>query len=268
MENSLALQELFPALRSIYEDIYHLIDSFEKRYSVCITRFCLGSSFCGRLFNSTVRQQFDFVNAYCRSFGLNVCLTIPVFTQSDLAQGKKTITDILDRYKFIIDEVTVNDYGMYQWIRHNYSGKLFAGRLMNKTNRDPRYTEYGKAPVTIPSLPIQVSGIELDACSSKMVIENSNNNIITCVYTPYSYISTGKICSYASLNSDVLHKFTPVSSCPINCGKYYVLHEHQSTIKFYHIGNTIYYPTDYPNIYGASQLRAIWFPLDLWEAKK
>lgn len=267
MENALAVQELFPALRSGCEDAGQLILAFERRRCVSITRLCLGASFCGSLFNAAARPQFDFFGAYCRDSGLKVSLAVPIFTQRELARGKEIIDELLREYGDVIDEAAVNDPGMYRWLRGQFAGKLFAGRLMNKVNRDPRYPEYGEGAVLVPRPPVAVSGIELDACASHMIVEDGDE-LTVCVYTPYSYISTGKICSFASLYADAFQKFAPAPSCPVNCGKYYVRHECRDKVDFYHIGNAVYYPSELPRISGAAQLRAIWFPLELWEVRE
>ena len=265
MEYALATQELFPALSKRYDTAEQLMYTCGEHYAVPISRLYLGASFCGRFFNVIAVSQFCFFSAYCAANNIPVSLTIPIFTQQHLAEGKRVIQKLLDTYGELIDEVTVNDCGMYTWLHDRFGGRFFSGRLMNKVNRDPRYPVYGDQSVQIPKAPISVSGAELDACSSTLIIESPCKEFTAAVYCPYSYISTGEICSYASLYYDIAKKFTPISACPVNCGKYYTKHEDSTGNIFYHIGNTIFYKTEFPRIVGVTSQRSIYMPLELWE---
>lgn len=267
MEYALAVQELFPALQKKYDSAEELISQCESSNGFPVSRLYLGGSFCGRLFIIIARRQFEFFVPYCLAHNLKISLTIPIFTEQHLAEGKHVIIELLKTYCGLIDEVSINDCAMYDFVSQSFSGRLFAGRLMSKVTRDPRYSEYGRQSVRIPALPVSVSGVELDAVASELILEGASDNYTAAVYTPYSYMSTGMICSYASFYLDVEKKFTPLDNCSAICGKYFTKHEDKAGNVFYHIGNTIYYASDYPRVTGASTERQIWFPLDLWEVK-
>lgn len=267
MEYALAVQELFPALYQQYNTAEQFMHTCAERYAIPISRIYLGASFCGRLFNVMTVSQFRFFSAYCTTHNMPVSLTIPIFTQQHLAEGKRVIQTILDTYGRLIDEVTVNDCGMYVWLRNQFKGRIFSGRLMNKVNRDPRYPAYGNLPIRIPEVPFSVSGAELDSCASALIIESGHDEFVAAVYSPYSFISTGETCSYASLYLDVAKKFTPVTACPVNCGRYYTRHEDSAGNIFYHIGNTIYFKAAFPKIIGTTNQRSICMPLELWEER-
>lgn len=267
MEYALAVQELFPALQIKYDSAEELISHCEHNSGSPVSRLYLGGSFCGRLFIKIAGRQFEFFAPYCLAHNLKISLTVPVFTEQHLAEGKRVIVELLKTYGGLIDEVSINDCAMYDFVSQSFSGRLFAGRLISKVVRDPRYPEYGRQSVRIPAPPVSVSGAELDASASELILEGASDDYIAAVYTPYSYISTGMICSYASFYLDVEKKFTPLDNCAAICGKYYTKHEDNAGNVFYHIGNTIYYASGYPRVTGASTVRQIWFPLDLWEVK-
>ena len=267
MEYALAIQELFPALSRLYQKPAELIFNCEQKNNFTISRIYLGGSFCGKLFNSTTAQQFEYFQHYCQSENIKISLTIPIFTERQLSLGKQICHNLLERYSELIDEVTINDYAMYEFIDNIFSGRILSGRLLNKVNRDPRYSKYGQEGISIPKLHLQISGAELDGCSSKIILENPIEDFVAAIYYPYSFISTGMICSYAAIGKDIMSKFLLDGYCPVSCGKYYTKHDDRDGNYFYHIGNSIYYLSDFPKVIGASTVRMIWFPLDMWEDK-
>lgn len=60
-------------------------------------------------------------------------LVIPVFSEKDLEKGKKLLTELMDTYGDLIDEITVNDIGMLAYVKKLFDKKINLGRLFLKT---------------------------------------------------------------------------------------------------------------------------------------
>ena len=72
-------------------------------------------------------------------------MVIPTFSEGDLEKGKKIIEQLLSLGDGIIDECTVNDYGMLFFLQHKKIA-INLGRLFMKDYRDLRYQEYYQLP--------------------------------------------------------------------------------------------------------------------------
>ena len=86
--------------------------------------------------------QFDNLIKFAKDWNLKLTLVLPIFSEKDLKLAKKKIIKILQNSKSVIDEVTVNDFGMLTYIQSKFDKKVNLGRLFFKDPRDVRVNEY------------------------------------------------------------------------------------------------------------------------------
>lgn len=211
-------------------------------------RIYIGSYFCSRFFLST---DYSKLVEFARISKCNVTLVLPVFTEKDLQKAKKYIYTILEKYKGVIDEITVNDLGMLFYVIRNIPIKVNLGRMFYKEPRDVRIPEYYNQDGTLNSLiPLNeivdltsLNTIEIDEIKLKIRSE-SIQTVDIAVHTPFCFMTTGNICKFASINKDIEHKFRPNCLCQKECASIY---EHYSElyngsqIDIFRIGRTVYY---------------------------
>ena len=118
------LCEIDPRLLLTGSAFYTLFASVEKKYDSKIERVSIGSSFCSRFF---LGSDMDELLARIDSLGLPVTLTIPIFSQKELAEGKERVLELCRRWGKLIDEATCNDLGMLNILKQNGSQKLNMG---------------------------------------------------------------------------------------------------------------------------------------------
>ena len=117
--------------------IEKIIDNVKNNYT--IERIYIGSYFCSSFFlNSNYDNIFKIINN--NFINPKITLVIPVFTEKYLIKGKDKIDELANSKE--IDEITVNDYGMLEYINEKYNIKINMGRIFFKDYRDPRYEEY------------------------------------------------------------------------------------------------------------------------------
>lgn len=245
-----------------------------------LMRIYAGSSFCSQYFLhlNCWEKLFD----YCRSHDLHVTLTLPIFSQKDLEAGKERIKDILEKGKEIVDEVTVNDLGMLQYISGTYETGVNLGRLFFKDPRDVRVRPYQEGEMS-PNLLSnrsflledndRIKGIELDPTNRYIDLSGCDlDGIVLGVHTPFCYMTTGNICKFASTHKDVENKFRPNGRCHLECSQMY---EHYKArfdgrnADLIRYGRTVYYYNNGTRIAGRKIDRKMYFPvLEVKELRK
>ena len=227
-------------------------------------RVYVGSYFCSQYFLSL---KIDKLVEVVRDRNIKMTLVLPIFSEKDLNIAKSKILKILQTSEIMIDEITVNDFGMLTYIQSNFDIKVNLGRLFFKDARDVRVNEYylQKGKVNILSVLenivdiSKINYIELDE-TNKMIDVNDNYNV--AVHFPFCFMTTGNICKYASINKSLECKFRPNDRCGQECSCVY---EHYSEIyngtpiELYRIGRTVYaYMTERSEI--TNKEREIYFP--------
>ncbi len=232
-----------------------------------VSRIYIGSNFCSQYFlHINPRIIFDWVE-YCKLKGINVTLCLPIFTQKDLQKAKEYIAVYSQKFNNGIDEITVNDYGMLNYIEKTYNQmKINIGRLLNKDTRDVRYDDYYHQEFTPALLSLdnnlrdKINYYELDATHSTLNIPEGKK---VSLYTPYCYVTVGQMCEYASIDLPIEKKFRPNSQCSANCTKVFTEYHDGSQHSFYKIGRAVFTKNERINIKGINSYRSIYQLFDM-----
>ena len=194
---------------TVASDVPYLLAKFPKTKMVYV-----GSSFCGRYFFSCR----EIVNAWKKK-NVHVSLTVPIMSQNELREGKKLLREAA------VDEIIVNDLGMYNYTSKELGYKVGLGRLFHKEPRDARFPMYLERVVT-PwiDIPGKVSSIELDPVANTMDLSQLKGDYEIALNHSYCYQSFGRICKYASIHLDMEKKFRSDSTCAYECLHHYEIH--------------------------------------------
>lgn len=229
-------------------------------------RVYIGSYFCSQYF-----MKMNWVNLlldYCKNSHCKVTLVVPVISEKDVEIAKIKIDEIVNEGQDVVDEITVNDLGMLNYICRRYNNMgVNLGRLFFKDAREPRIAEYNELrikPTKNTSTYLEnynIKCVELDLLSSDMVCDESSRLI--GIHLPFTYVTTGNICKYASTYKAIEKKFRPNDTCGMECHKMY---EHYKEIidgrrvEFYRVGRTVYSYNDKMNELPSGADRYIYFP--------
>lgn len=203
-------------------DNIKLIDKY-KIYK----RIYLGSEFCEKkLF--TIQDLKIIVK---KNYKQKVTLVFPYLTQPYLDKVK-VMFKFIDLHKDIFDEIVFNDWGLFYFIRKNYTNiKLVLGRLLTKQKTDPFAYEivYSKQRISSSKnnvfIPKQVAKTTKEYFSQTLInskifkkfmisnnifrVELDNVNwkiniklpkkIKVSIYYPYVKITTTRHCAYLNM---------------------------------------------------------------------
>ncbi|MBP3889113.1 MAG: hypothetical protein J6F30_15935 [Cellulosilyticum sp.] len=272
------------SLCEVMEHIHSIEPQFEKvienvsrvaGYSKC-ERIYIGSSFCGQYFLHLSESLIEQLMKVCQEKALKVTLVLPIFTQKNLKKGKDKIAHLLNCYQDIIDEITVNDYGMLFYIRETYKKiGINLGRLFMKDYREPRYEEYFNSVLKPRGFTnylkdlikqYQIKGIEFDPTHKIIDFSEKPESVEIGIYAPYAYITVGQICEVGSISKPVEKKFRPNEPCGLECYKHRMRYFMEDSRDWRRIGKAIYFENKAPEIRGVSHAREIYAPLD-WEVE-
>lgn len=266
------------------EHVYGLEPRFEKiiecinrvaGYSRC-ERIYIGSSFCGQYFLHLSDSLIKELMTVCKQKGIKVTLVLPIFTQKNLKKGKEKVEALLGAYEEIIDEITVNDYGMLVYIHETYKQMgLNLGRLFMKDYREPRYEDYFNSVLKPKGFNnylkalikcYEIKGIEFDPTHRIIDFSEKPEGIEIGIYAPYAYITVGQICEVGGISKPIEKKFRPNEPCALECHKHRMRYFLEDNRDWRRIGKAIYFENKNPEIRGVSSIREIYAPLD-WEAE-
>lgn len=265
MEYALSLCDIFPILNIEQIDVEKFFCLCEQKSKYKFSRLCLGSNFCGRSFLFFGEKSFQVFANLCTTRKIKITLCVPLFTENELETGKQIIGKLLEQYRGLIDEITVNDAGMFKWVNEDFGLPVNTGRLMHKQLRDPRYPKHIKDITVVSPDYFPSYGMELDVVTSQIYIEDYSGTI--AIHTPYTYWTTGKICQFSGLGADVFMKFNPGHLCRAECNKVVCKYITDEGMEFYQIGNSVFYKTELPQISAKNRLRILWMPLEIWEER-
>ena len=212
-EHCLNLCEISPALFKLYDSIKRLFEAFEQKNNISpINRLYVGSAFCDLFFLKSIEPTLEQLFAFCIENNMKITLSVPIFLQNCINQGKEIVKRVIKHYGDIIDEISVNDFGMLQFIKDSFPNyKIRIGRLMNKQMRDPRYPDQNNYSLDdfLKCLPFDsnICGIDLDILQSNLSVDKNFQKEFIGFHSQLSYITTGNICNYKSLTK-IYHKNT------------------------------------------------------------
>lgn len=257
-------------------------------------RIYIGSYFCGQYFLNLPPKVIEDVAVFCGSENVKLTLVIPMFTEKNLDKGKDKIDDIVNALKEIIDEVTVNDYGMLEYMSKQYKLKCNIGRLFMKDYRDLRYPEYFNAtlhPKIFTSYfnklveAYDINGIEFDpthktvnletcppgktasleTCppGETVSLETCPQNLVVGIHRPYCYMTVGQICEFASIHKEIEKKFRPNEVCQGECNSNVFRYKFNDGHEWLRVGRAVYFENRACEVQGIDSIRNIYFPVDL-----
>ncbi|MDO5520448.1 MAG: hypothetical protein Q4G58_08150 [bacterium] len=252
-----------------------IIHSAEKTLNTnSISRIYIGSYFCSQYFMHLTEADCKDVLEYVNQHNGKVTLVIPIVTEKNLKKVKLRIDSFINYFGAVMDEITVNDYGMLEYIYNKYKLKLNLGRLFMKDYRDPRYPEYFKGPFRprvftsyIRSIveKYEIHAMEFDPTHKELDFAEKPEGVLIGLHTPYCYMTTGQICEYSSVDKDIKDKFRPNPDCDVECLSHHIeydLEEIEEERKFIRFGRTVYFENKDCKVLGLTDMRVIYLPLD------
>ncbi|WP_054743999.1 hypothetical protein [Cellulosilyticum ruminicola] len=246
-------------------------------------RIYIGSYFCAQYFLNVPHKIIEEIKLYCHTQKIKVTLVIPIFSERNLEKAKQKIQECIHELKEVLDEITINDYGMLNYVTSHCNLKYNLGRLFMKDYRDLRYPEYFNTilhPKTFNSYfykiieKYHINTIEFDpthkAVNLAAFIPNkATASLKTCpqmevaMHRPYCYVTVGQICEFGSIHKEIEKKFRPNEVCQGECNDNIFFYEFNDGHKWLRVGRAVYFDNRECEVQGVSQVRNIYFPVDL-----
>lgn len=269
VENCVSFCDLAHLIKS---DVSDVIDRCVKRAGYeRLARIYLGSNFCSRYFLHYADDVFEQVTAYLKAYPeIKITLVVPIFSESCLEDGKEKIRFLLSKYGDAIDEITVNDYGAYLFVKNEKtSKKINAGRLLNKDVRDIRYPDHFNKPhkpnyVGVDSRFFgngEINYYETDLTNRFIDIRGVKER--TAVYFPYCFVTVGGICEFASIPYSIEKKFRPNMACAHSCDSVIVTYKNNFDNEYVKSGRAVYTKVSDFNVYADGDYRLVYEPIEL-----
>jgi hypothetical protein len=227
------------------------------------TRVYIGAEFCDRLL---LNANFNILTPFIKelkSKGFFVTLIMPHSTQSLFKSNYEILKRMLDKGKDVIDEISVNDFGLLNYINNDLQGmnlRFNAGRLLDKSLRESRMDIYSvddirKNKNMISKLPIltneydriynkfNISYVETDIPNQKVfsIIDNANYKL--ALHFPRTFLSKAYYCEFSSIGKSAINKFILDGVCENQCNNQYKIF-YEDSIKLYKVGNAIFSKID------------------------
>ena len=168
-------------------------------------------------------------------------------------------------------------YALSLYLRNHI--KINMGRLFFKDYREPRYEEYFQTEWrpkfftnSLKELIREqnIHEIEIDV-THKSINLSEHPDCTLGIHTPYTYMTTGKICEYASEFQKVQKKFRPNIDCGRECLRAVIEYGMEDNRKWYRLGRTVYFENNCIRLSHShenhetdekTKIRMIYFPLN------
>ena len=230
-------------------------------------RFYIGSGFCSKYFLKSLGRSGNEICRYAMENECSLSVTVPVPSDRWTGPVKKALAGFLYDQP-AVDEVTVNDYGMLDFVSkfREESGLDFsiaAGRLFFKNYRDPRYREQQEGKTVCffpPVLAGMVDAVELDICSSEMDVSSIPGDIGIYYHYPFSYVTCTQYCEFASVINPETRRFRTEMLCGLKCMDA-VIRTDADGAELIHAGKGVYTPVPGGFRSSRSADRYIYWPL-------
>ncbi len=202
-----------------------------------------GSYFCDRYFVNIPHTYWMNIASLAKQNNVKIVLVVPIPGQSLLDAVKIQVQELIDQYP--IAEIVVNDYSLFAWLSNlNISQALWYGRLLSKDIRDPRYN-LKPTQIKLHARASQEGvwgyhpyGVEADLTEPVVSI----SNLQTCrlaLHTPLAYLTTGRICEFASIGTELRQKFRPGMVCQMQCVSNYITYR-CNDVEYFKLGRAVY----------------------------
>lgn len=234
------------------------------------TRLYVGSYYCDHYYlNLPISSYIDVID-YARKNKLKVTVVIPQLFEKSLHEGLERTNKLLAIGNDVVDEVTINDWGMSLYYPKEHGVKVNMGRVLQKDNRDPRYKDFFEKEHIHRCfskdyiewlVEERISGIELDCTNKEITIPDiENSDIQIAVHTPWTYLSMGSICVYASTTKPDNKKFRFADKCNCECNLGIIKMNCPSDIVLYRYGRSIQFLNENCNVKSNKIIRFIYSP--------
>lgn len=273
----ISLCEIMPDLYKKEPNVEKLIEKAceEAGFSKC-ERIYFGSSFCGQYFLNMPKKETDLLAEVCQKQNIKLTMVLPIFTEKNLERAKERIKIYISEFKEVLDEITVNDYGMLMYLHKNYpSLNLNMGRLFMKDYRDPRYEEYFNTPLKPKAFTsyleklvrdYSIGSIEFDPTHKIIDVNEKPEEVTIALHTPYCYETVGQICQMAGISQPIEKKFRPNEPCQQECHTHKIHYFIDEGITWFKLGRAVYFKNEACEIKGTECIRIIYSLLD-WEVE-
>ena len=233
------------------------------------SRIYVGSYFCDRYFLMTTPLLLDSLKNSAQKGHRKITLVVPVPSQTTLTSVKKMVSNVLRKYKKVVDTVVVNDLGMLDWLSHNSNTQIVLGRMFSKCLRDPRYPETSEA-YTVPKSTEQIiqqyncGGIEVEGCFHAVYKSNFDLRYAIHLHASPFYISCMRQCFFASIPKVTSQKFRQNAGCRLECSEYRLSNTIQRNAEIHRIGKGVYFAGSNVLCTNSSIAIIIEMPIDMW----
>lgn len=276
------LCEIMHKLYQEEPNLEHIIDKVcqEASFNRC-ERIYFGSSFCGQYFLNIGKKEVEALMTTCKKREIKLTLVLPLFTEKNLEKAKQKIKSYEQYLGELIDEVTVNDFGMLVYMYEEYviggkDIKLNIGRLLMKDYRDPRYKEYFNLPLKPRSFTnnlqemvqkYQINSLEFDPTHATIDVSEKPQGVVIGLHMPYCYETVGQICQMAGIHQPIDKKFRPNEVCRQECEAHPIHYFVDEDIRWMKLGRAVYFENRNCEVIGTDKIRVIYSPLS-WEVNK
>lgn len=264
---------LAEVVNGIYEREGTLVSCLKSNLDISgytrFNRIYIGSSFCATYFLKMTDDMMKSLCLLCEKEKVKFTLVLPMFSERYLTQAKERIQQLIHIGGVYLDEITVNDWGMMEYLSKHSKKKLNMGRLFMKDYRDKRYREYfaltlrpkifnSRIRALIQQYPIY--GMEFDLTHEKIDMSGAWDGITVGFHYPYCYQTVGNICEIASSGQTLSYKFRPNSPCHMECEQQQLTYESQEGHKYIKRGRAVYFRHPECIIENIKQIRLIYTP--------
>ena len=235
-------------------------------------RIYVGSYYCANYFLLQAKWLEEVLD-YARENEKKITLVLPITSQKNLEPVKRQVENWLSRWS-VIDEVTVNDIGMYYWIRENFKVHINLGRLMFKDTRD-FYQDTIHDEIQEPKIwndtflqivDDRVGTVECDCIYDVIDAKVLPEHVTLGVHYPYSYVSTSQICMYAGIGKERNKICRPSAECSMQCNDGYTVYGIAGKeSNLYRVGKSVLAQALKTKVDNAEHVRIIYYPLSLWK---
>lgn len=240
-----------------------------RKFDCCF----VGSYFCSRYFTYLSDYCLKKIRNLITEKNLKLVLVIPIFSQATLDSGKSAINKSVETLGDSILYISVNDFGMLDWISNNTIFPISLGRILANETRDFRYEELrirstkpkimdGMINVLLKKYP-RIAYIEFDNIFMPEAISSIEiDGLSKVLHYPYVYQSVGHICAYANIFSNRNDVFNSNVKCKYDCTRNIIKH-YQDNKWVIRVGRAVYYKQELSVEFDMNTNLAYW-PIELW----
>lgn len=230
-------------------------------------RIYVGSYFCENYFCGLSNAFHDAVRSICLQHELGATLVIPIIGQAFLERATRRISEIMERYNDVYDEIVVNDMASFLDLSPRMDKRIGLGRLFAKEQRDARIAQMisGAATPTFSAEAMEC----LASCKTRPLVEfdpiaavvDVSEALEACpeaeitIHLPYCFATTGRNCGLASIDEPVDRKFVLGRGCSRHCLRMRQGYLTDGGVSYIKHGRTFYFENPGCSIAGARSWR-------------